>query len=192
MGSSFYILIWFTFLEVVKVEKAEKHSPLPTGLSVIKLFLVIPIIYYAANVRLEEVVIWSLVAIFLDYLDGLLAGWLGSIRWGDLIDALTDMWQYGLFVGLWQGDILPWWYVLIVIPTIGALSFIAISVADASWARLTLRANSITAMVISFCLIGNQLLGNVGVGVVLLMAVIMGVASWDIIKANQKGEPVHH
>ncbi len=164
----------------------------PTFISFIKACLGIPIYLSASVGDWGSTVIWAETAIALDYGDGFAAGHWGSIRGGDIMDAITDMWQFPFFLGLWQGGLLPWWYVLIVIPVFGGLSFFVMTVFNYSWARVTLWLNSMVAMILSFSLIGNELLGGTGVIVVLLTSVIMGIASWDILQANKNGEPVRH
>lgn len=172
------------------MQENKKHSVFPTVVSVIKLVLFGTLTcYFAVKHNLWGVLISSAVAILLDYLDGFLAWLLGSIRFGDIIDGVTDLWQFPMFIGLAIAGILPWLYV-VAIGAIGLISFVGVITSGSMFSRFFLGANSITGVVISECLISYKLVGGYGVWLTLIVAAIIGLASVSIINANLRGEPI--
>jgi phosphatidylglycerophosphate synthase len=169
----------------------------PTVVSLVKFIVGTSTYFLIIDNRLGLAAGFGLVAIFLDYLDGGLARTWYKIRGGDVINSITDTWQVAFVAGLWKGGYLPTWYVVVAF-LVMVFFFILLSICsllgmenDRSIVKVSrgaLWGNSMTAMFLSYAIIGWELLEYWGVGIVVFMVAVMLWFTGDLAVDNINGE----
>jgi cardiolipin synthase len=101
----------------VNQQISHRFLTIPNLLSIFRILLIFPIAYYVWNDKLKIVIIFVVLSVISDYLDGIIARRFNQIsEWGKILDPLADKLAAGiLLIVLYLKHEVPLWLVIIVV-----------------------------------------------------------------------------